>query len=379
MYFKTKLTDLFSIGSANIFASIIAGLFWLYLANIVTKTEYGEIGYLISLVSIASAVSILGLGATILVYEPKKESVFTTSYVVILISSSLAGIVTYVISQNFIVSLLVIAMTSFTIILQGLLSRKNYRRFSINKILKASISIFLALLFYYIFGINGIFLGYIIGSLVILVELKSLVKDQKIKFSILKQKIKFMLPAYSNRLLDVSFVWGDKLLIGSIFGLSMLGSYFFAAQYLFLLQTIPLSIFQYLVPQESEGKKNKNIKIFSIILASLIAVISYLTLPFFVGTLFPNFEESIELMQIFSLAVIPITISQIQITQFLGKEKSQMVLIGGIFQTTIYLLFVVLLGNYFGLRGIAIGLVISVIIRIILNLLIAKRLGKKNQ
>ncbi len=379
MYFKTKLTDLFSIGSANIFASIIAGLFWLYLANIVTKTEYGEIGYLISLVSIASAVSILGLGATILVYEPKKESVFTTSYVVILISSSLAGIVTYVISQNFIVSLLVIAMTSFTIILQGLLSRKNYRHFSINKILKASISIFLALLFYYIFGINGIFLGYIIGSLVILVELKTLVKDQKIKFSILKQKIKFMLPAYSNRLLDVSFVWGDKLLIGSIFGLSMLGSYFFAAQYLFLLQTIPLSIFQYLVPQESEGKKNKNIKIFSIILASLIAVISYLTLPFFVGTFFPNFEESIELMQIFSLAVIPITISQIQITQFLGKEKSQMVLIGGVFQTTIYLLFVVLLGNYFGLRGIAIGLVISVIIRIILNLLIAKRLGKKNQ
>jgi len=379
MYFKTKLTDLFSIGSANIFASIIAGLFWLYLANIVTKTEYGEIGYLISLVSIASAVSILGLGATILVYEPKKESVFTTSYVVILISSSLAGIVTYVISQNFIVSLLVIAMTSFTIILQGLLSRKNYRRFSINKILKASISIFLALLFYYIFGINGIFLGYIIGSLVILVELKTLVKDQKIKFSILKQKIKFMLPAYSNRLLDVSFVWGDKLLIGSIFGLSMLGSYFFAAQYLFLLQTIPLSIFQYLVPQESEGKKNKNIKIFSIILASLIAVISYLTIPFFVGTFFPNFEESIELMQIFSLAVIPITISQIQITQFLGKEKSQMVLIGGVFQTTIYLLFVVLLGNYFGLRGIAIGLVISVIIRIILNLLIAKILGKKNQ
>ena len=199
-----------------------------------TKTEYGEIGYLISLVSIASAISILGLGATILVYEPKKENVFTTSYVVILISSSLAGIVTYVISQNFIVSLLVIAMTSFTIILQGLLSRKNYRRFSINKILKASISIFLALLFYYIFGINGIFLGYIIGSLVILVELKSLVKDQKIKFSILKQKIKFMLPAYSNRLLDVSFVWGDKLLIGSIFGLTMLGSYFFAAQYLFL-------------------------------------------------------------------------------------------------------------------------------------------------
>ncbi len=377
--FKTKLADLFSIGSANIFASIIAGLFWLYLANIVTKTEYGEIGYLISLVSIASAISILGLGATILVYEPKKESVFTTSYVVILISSSLAGIVTYVISQNFIVSLLVIAMTSFTIILQGLLSRKNYRRFSINKILKATISIFLALLFYYIFGINGIFLGYIIGSLVILIELKSLVKDQKIKFSILKQKIKFMLPAYSNRLLDVSFVWGDKLLIGSIFGLSMLGSYFFAAQYLFLLQTIPLSIFQYLVPQESEGKKNKNIKIFSIILASLIAVISYLTLPFFVGTLFPNFEESIELMQIFSLAVIPITISQIQITQFLGKEKSQMVLIGGVFQTTIYLLLVVLLGNYFGLRGIAIGLVISVIIRIILNLLIAKRLGKENQ
>jgi len=379
MYFKTKLTNLFSLGSANISASLIGGLFWLYLANIVTKAEYGEIGYLISLASIASAISILSLGATILVYEPKKENIFTTSYVVVLISSSLAGFVTYLISQNLIVSLLVIAMTSFTILLHGLLSRQNYRRYSLNLILKATTSIFLALLFYHIFGINGIFLGYFLGSLVIIIELKTLVKNQKIKFSILKQKIKFMLPAYSNRLLDVSFVWGDKLLIGSLFGLSMLGNYFFAAQYLFLLQTIPLSIFQYLLPQESEGKKNKNIKIFSIIIASAIATISFFVIPFFISRFFPNFEESIELMQIFSLAVIPFTISQIQITQFLGKEKSQIVLIGGVFQTTIYLLLVVLLGNYFGLIGIAIGLVISVIIRIIFNVFTAKRLGKKNQ
>ena len=37
MYFKTKIKDLMSLGSANFFASLIGALFWLYIAKILDK------------------------------------------------------------------------------------------------------------------------------------------------------------------------------------------------------------------------------------------------------------------------------------------------------------------------------------------------------
>ena len=77
-------------------------------------------------------------------------------------------------------------------------------------------------------------------------------------------------------------------------------------------------------------------------------------------------------MQIMSIAIIPTAISQIQIAQFLGKENSRIVLIGGILQACLYLFLLILLGNSLGLIGIALGLLISVIIRTIFNLIIGK-------
>ena len=66
---------------------------------------------------------------------------------------------------------------------------------------------------------------------------------------------------FGNRISQVLLMYGDKILIGSIFGFSMLGNYYFAFQVFMLLDTIPKSISQYLLPQEAEGKKNKKLKI----------------------------------------------------------------------------------------------------------------------
>ena len=42
MDFTKKLKDILIFGSSVAISNIILGLFWLYLASIVTKTEYGE-------------------------------------------------------------------------------------------------------------------------------------------------------------------------------------------------------------------------------------------------------------------------------------------------------------------------------------------------
>jgi len=59
-----------------------------------------------------------------------------------------------------------------------------------------------------------------------------------------------------------------------VIGIDCFRDYYFAFQAFMLLDTIPRSILQYLVPQEVEGKKNKKLKIISIIAASIISVIA---------------------------------------------------------------------------------------------------------
>ena len=152
----------------------------------------------------------------------------------------------------------------------------------------------------------------------------------------------------------------------------MLASYQLAGQYLLLLEGIPRSIMVYLIPQESEGRKNKNIKIFAIVVSVLIATVSILAIPIAVVEILPDYEDAIIPIQILSLSVIPLTISAIQQSEFLGKENSKVVLIGGVLQSGLYLLFIPLLGNPFGLEGISIGLLVAAIIRTIYNFIIKK-------
>ena len=378
MYFKTKFRDLLTLGTSNIFANVIQGLFWFYLASILTQTQYGELGYLISIATVAYGVSLLGMGVVIVVYESKKENIFPASFIMILISSAITSTVVFVLTQNLVVSLLIVGLTIFEIVLHGLLSKQSYGRYSKHLLLKAVVSISLAIILYQSLGINGILLGYFIGSILVLTELCSLMKNRKIEFSVLKPKIKFIIQAYFTRLSEVLFSYGDKLMIGSMFGFLMLGNYFFAAQYLFLMDAIPRSIAQYLLPQESEGKKNKKIKILSVIMAIFIVIISIIFVPVGVKDFFPKFEESIILIQFMSLAIIPTAIYQIQITEFFGKENSRVVMIGSVTQAGLFLLLVLILGQSFSLIGIAVGLVISAVFRTIFNLIANQYLSKKS-
>ena len=365
MTFKNKLKDLLSIGALNISTSIIFALFWLYLASILSKTEYGELGFLFSVANVGAEISLLGFRSVIVVYESKNQNVFSTSFFLVLISANITAAVTFVLTENFMVSILIVGMVLFQIILSGLNSHQRYADFSTHKIIRAVITVIFAIISYEYFGINGILLSYFISTLFIIKDLNSLLKNKKLEFSLLKPKISFMLHAYSMRLSEIFISWGDKLLIGSLFGFSVLGIYYFAVQYLFLLIALPQSVSIYLVPQESRGKKNKKIKIFSVAISCLIAIVSVMVIPYGINAFLPEYKESIIPMQILSLGIIPLSITSIKDSEFFGQENTRVVLFGSILQSVFYLIFIILLGQEFGLIGISISYVVSVILRTI--------------
>ncbi len=367
MDFPKKLKDFVKLGSSNLIASIILGLFWLSLASLLTKTDYGQLGYFMAIVNIAATISLVGLRQTIMVYEPKNENVIPASVALVLITSIISAIVVFVFIQNFWVSILIASMCIYHLSAASLLSKQKYGIFSKYRLLQAVVAVIASLVFYQILGINGIFLGYFVSFFIMLKDLVPLVKNKKIEFSKLKSKIRFIIYAYSSRLSQVFFLWGDKLVIGTIFGLTMLASYHFAAQYLLLLETIPRSMNQYLIPQEAGGEQNKKAKQFFIGLSCIIAIISIIAIPYGVNTFLPNYEESIQPMQIMSLAIIPLSVIAIQRAQFLGKENSRIVLIGSVIQTGFYLVLVIILGQVFGLVGIAYGFLSAAIFLSVFN------------
>ena len=377
MFFKTKIKDLMSLGSANFFTSLIGGLFWLYIAKILDKTEYGELGYLISFASLAAGLSVMGFGTLIVVYEPKKENVFPSSYVIVVIASAIAAGIAFIVTQNIIVSFLVMGLASFEVIAQAFLAKKQYKKFSKYFILRQIVSVGLAIFFFQIWGINGILLGYFLGTLLAFTELYPLMKNKKIEFSVLRPRIRFIVETSSLKISDIVYRWGDKLLIGALLGFTLLGSYYFASMYLILLYNFPKTIGQYLLPQESEGKKNKKLKILSILVACVVALISILAIPFGINEFFPKYSETILPIQIMSLTVIPLTISHIQLVAYLGKGNSKMVLNANIFHVTLYFLLILGLGQSFGLIGIAFAYLIPASLKPLFVLIMESRISTK--
>jgi len=364
-----KLTVFLTFGSSRFIAASIYAVFWLFLASLIPKTEYGEIGFIMSIVNVAAAISILGLESTVMVFEPKKENVFPASFVVVLISSSIAGIIVYFLTQNVFPSILIVGLNVFIIVLAGLNSEKRYDLYSFHFISRAIIAVVASILLYHLFGINGILFGYFISSLLIIRELFRLIKKNKINFSVLKSKLKFTTEMMITRSSRVGFNWGDKVLIGILFGFSVVGGYYFAFQYFLLMSTFSSAVGIYLIPLESEGKRNKKLKIISIGIASLIVVISIVLVPYGVNMILPEYQESILPMQIMSAAIIPLSISFVQEAEFLGRAKSRIVLFGTVIQSGLYLLLIIFLGGLYGLTGMAIGLLIAFIVRNVFNLI----------
>ena len=95
------------------------------------------------------------------------------------------------------------------------------------------------------------------------------------------------------------------------------------------------------------------------IIGMIITVIAIGLAPTVIHPLFPKFEQVIEPIQILSLCVIPGTINTFYLSKFLGIEKSKIILISYVISICILSVCMVILGEIFGINGLAIAVVFS--------------------
>ena len=357
------------IGIGNITGSAISGLFWIYLAALLGAENYGELGYYISIAAIATSISFMGGPMAITVLTAKKVKIESTIFLLSICGSIISAIVLYFTFANIGLSVYVLGAVVYNLATAELLGRKFYKKYSAYFILQKILFVTFALIFYYIIGPEGVLLGIGLSFLPFITRIYSGFKSTKINFCLLKTKWKFVT---NNFVLDLSWIVErqiDKLLIGPLFGFTILGNYYLAIQVLTVLAVVPEIVTKYTLPEDASGTNTKKIKLLTVGFSIILALIGVFFIPQILPIYFPEYTESINIIPIISISIIPTTISTLYISQFLGKEKSGHIVIISVISFLILAVGIVTLGQIFGVIGLAYSLLISDSVRAIMYFL----------
>ena len=367
------LKDISTIGAASIAGSGISAIFWIYLAVLMGAENYGELAFYISIASVATSISFIGGPAAITVLVAKKIKIESTIYFLSITASIISGIVLYIAFTNIGLSIYVLGAVIYNLSVSELLGRKRYREYSIYFTLQKILFVILALALYYMIGPDGVLIGIGLSFMPFLIQIYSGFKNHSISFQLLKTKWKFVT---NNFFIDLSVVLNnqvDRLIIGPMFGFVILGNYYLAIQVLMVLTLVPEIVRKYTIPEDSSGVNTTKIKIITVGFSFVLAAIGILVVPQILPIFFSEYNESVELIPLISLTIIPATISGLYNSKFLAHEKSNYVVIINIVSTIVLISGVFILGQFLGVIGLAYSFLLSNIVKAVFYFCLTKK------
>ena len=370
------LKSISQIGAATAGGNAIAAFFWIYMADLMGQEDYGELGYLLSIAAIASTISIVGGQWTMSVYTAKGVRIESSLYFISIITSTVTAIVLYFLFENVGIGVYVIGVVIFNLFVAEILGKKRYKTYSKIFFLQKIILVILAILLYYILGAEGVLLAYGISFLVFTSRIISTLRNHEFNFGLLRQRFKFWMFNYIIQLSNSARAQIDILLIGPLFGFTLVGNYFLGLQVVGLFLILPLIIFKYTLPQDSSGSSTKQIKIIAVVTSIGFTLLGIFVAPEVIPLVLPEYADTVELIPLLSLAIIPRTVTTMLMSGFLGKENNMHLLVGNLIAFSIVVLGILYLPEYFDIVGLAIAYVLSVTIQTIYLLIIYLRTTK---
>jgi len=375
----TKIKDISSIGFADVIGSVIAALFWFFLATLINPETYGEITYLISIASIASSVALFGAAQSLLVYSAKDVKIHSTLYTINLIVGVISAVIVALIVKDFSVSLLVIGYLVFAIAYSDILGKRYFKTYIKYILIQKILMIIFSLSFFFIYGEQGIILGMAISLFVGIGRIIQGYRETKIDFKLFKEKLNFISFNYIHSLVGALHGSLDKIIIGPLFGFTLLGNYSLGLQFFSLLVILPMIVGKYLIPLESNGIENKKIKKIIILISIILSILGVLVGPEIITWLFPKFLGVELFIRIVSLGIIPQTIIINNRSTFLANEKANYFLVVGIIRLVIMISTIIILGDIYGIEGIAVGVILSLTGAAIYSTIMTKKMSRDSK
>jgi O-antigen/teichoic acid export membrane protein len=340
-----------AIGQAG--SLVIGAVFWFLMARLLDPGAYGQVNWLVSIAMFASTCCVLGWGKTIVTYYPRegREGLIGGAVMIVLAASLAVGIAMGVLVDP-LVGLLILGLSLFSITLSSELGRRRYGRYMWISLAAKLAVMPLAVLLYLWLGLPGVVLGYAIPTLLFgLPSVRRVRSNPGIEEA--KGKTGFALRSFGADITTGSAGFLDKILIGGIFGMVALGLYQLAYQIFTLLSVLPGILFTYLLPEKSAGARTREVESMGILASVALAVLTVLLSPIIIPRVFPSFAESVQLIQIMSLGVIPSAIAMTKMSELYARERPGAVLISYLIALAVGIAGIVTLGSCFGGIGLA--------------------------
>ena len=356
------IRDISAVGGADIFGTAMSAIFWFYLASQIEPSSYGEIGWFLGIAGIFSGIALFGTASTLTVYAAKKTQIQSTLNFISLSASVILSFIVIVLFPSFYtidVGIILIAYVINTLAIGDLLGRKQYTNYSKYTLVQKGLTLGLGVSFFYLFGYEAIIFALALSYVLHFKRIFSIFKEMRINFSLIKPRIGFIGNNYFMSILAVTSGQVDKIVVAPLLGFAILGNYSLAVQVVGIMLILPNVFQKYLLPQESTRVKNRKPKILVIIFSVLITILGIFVAPILINEFFPKFTEAVDAIKIMSIVVIPTTISLIIESEFLGKEKSRIVLVGTAILVTSLIIGMIVLGSLMGIEGVAYSLVIA--------------------
>ena len=362
MVFLQKIKELVTLGSGDVIGSALSAIFWFYLASQIKPDAYGEIHWFLSIAGFFSYMAMFGTLNTITVYTAKNIKIQSTLYLISLIASIVLSLMVIIVFPGFYEidsAVILIAYVINTLAVGDLLGRKLYSAYSKYVLVQKGLTLGLGLIFFYSFGYESILFALGLSYVFYVKRIFMVFRTQKINFNLVKERLGFITNNYI--MLNVVLLNGqiDKLIIAPLLGFALLGNYSLALQGVGILLIFSSIFYKYILPQDSSRKNTGNLKIFGILVSIPISLVGIFLGPILIEEFFPKYIETVDAIQIMSLVIVPTIIALIFESQFLGSEKSKVVLIGNAISTVILISGMIVLGLNFGIIGLAWSLVLA--------------------
>ena len=357
-----KFRDISLIGSADIIGTAISSIFWLFLASQIPPEDYGEISYFLGIAGIAAAFVLIGTQNSITVYSSKNTKIESTLYSISLLLGVIASFIIMVIFYRVDVIFLLFGYVINTLAMGELLGKKDFFSYSKHILIQKILTLFLGLLFFLIFDIDGIIFALAISYIFFTIIIINRFRKTKIDFNLLKDHSKFILGNYIIEIITKSNTHLNKFLIVPILGFAILGNFSLAMQLINVGLVFTLIVFKYTISYDAQGQENKKLKKITLFISIGISLLGAAVAPSVIPIFFAEYVDVVEVVQITIFGIIPLTITKLYASKLLGQENTKQILFGKTISMVSFIATIVILGPIYGIIGVAIGYLFSTIL-----------------
>lgn len=363
---RNILKELSTIGISDVFGMGISAIFWFFIASQVEVENYGELHYFIGIASFAFGIALIGTQNVVTVFTAKKVKIQSTLFIISLVTGTVAAILVFIFSGRLDTGILVVSFVINDLAIAYLIGQKNFSTYGKCIVIQKIIAVGLGLIFYYMFGIEGIIIALAVSYFHFSIFVYREIKNSKFNFKLLKSNSTFILNNWVLNLVGVSRHHLDKIILVPLLGLTVMGNYALSLQFWAVLVVFSSIFFKYILTYDSSGESNKKLKIIAVFGSIGLAILGMTISPIVIPIFFEKYTDAITMIQIMSIGIIPQVIDKIYLSKSLSLEKSKIILISRGISAITLIGGILLLGQTYGVIGIATSFVLSLVFQTII-------------